>query len=46
MAVQSVCFLGTVVASMTPIELVYEILQQQFPDSDLRREAQPAVSLP
>jgi hypothetical protein len=46
LGVQSISFLGADVAGMTPIEFVYEILQQQFPDGNLRRGPEPPVSLP
>jgi hypothetical protein len=41
LGVQSISFLGADVAGMTPIEFVYEALQQQLPDGNFRRGREP-----
>jgi hypothetical protein len=47
LGVQSISFLGADVAGMTPIQFVYEMLQQQqFPEDNLRRGLEPPVPLP
>lgn len=47
LGVQSLSYIGSDVAGMTPIKFVYEILEQQgFKNADLHRGPQPASSNP